>query len=103
MIGGAGEMMDTAGVGIATFEESSGWVRQQPGGSGTSSTMLQNINREIVAPESILEYERLQGALKRTQRAEVRYASSIPSAASAGCSPASSRRCSPRARRPRRW
>ena len=25
-----GAMMDTAGVGIATFEESSGWVRQQP-------------------------------------------------------------------------
>ena len=35
--------------------------------------MLQNINREIVAPESIAEYERLQLALKRTERAEVRY------------------------------
>jgi PAS domain S-box-containing protein len=68
-----GAMMDTAGVGIATFEESSGWVRQQPTGSGSTSTMLQNISREIVAPESALEYERLQDALKSTQRAEVRY------------------------------
>jgi PAS domain-containing protein len=35
--------------------------------------MLQNISRDIVAPESALEYERLQEALKRTERAEVRY------------------------------
>jgi PAS domain S-box-containing protein len=68
-----GAMMDTAGVGIATFEESSGWVRQRPQPGGSSSAMLQNINREIVAPESIAEYERLQLALKRTERAEVRY------------------------------
>jgi PAS domain S-box-containing protein len=68
-----GAMMDTAGVGIATFEESSGWVRQRPHQGGSSSAMLQNINREIVAPESIAEYERLQRALKRTERAEVRY------------------------------
>ncbi len=68
-----GAMMDTAGVGIATFEESSGWVRQQPVGAGATSTMLQNISRDIVAPESALEYERLQQALKRTERAEVRY------------------------------
>ena len=68
-----GAMMDTAGVGIATFEESSGWVRQRPVGTGSTSTMLQNISRDIVAPESVLEYERLQQALKRTERAEVRY------------------------------
>ena len=35
--------------------------------------MLQNISRDIVAPESLAEYERLQQALKRTERAEVRY------------------------------
>ena len=69
-----GAMMDTASVGIATFEESSGWVRQQPkSGGGPSSSLLQNISRDIVAPESLAEYERLQIALKRTQRAEVRY------------------------------
>ena len=71
-----GAMMDTASVGIATFEESSGWVRQPAkigGAGGSSSSLLQNISREIVAPESLAEYERLQSALKRTQRAEVRY------------------------------
>ncbi|MEO8836420.1 MAG: PAS domain S-box protein, partial [Caldimonas sp.] len=70
-----GAMMDTAGVGIATFEESSGWVRQPhaAGAAASSSSVLQNISRDIVAPESIAEYERLQLALKRTERAEVRY------------------------------
>jgi PAS domain S-box-containing protein len=68
-----GAMMDTASVGIATFEESSGWVRQQPKAGGSSSSLLQNISRDIVAPESLAEYERLQTALRRTQRTEVRY------------------------------
>ena len=68
-----GALMDTAGVGIATFEESSGWVRQR-GGGGSASVVPQNISREIVVPESLAEYERLQLALKRTERAEVRYA-----------------------------
>ncbi len=67
-----GAMMDTASVGIATFEESSGWVRQPPN-SGGSSSLLQNISRDIVAPESLAEFERLQTALKRTQRIEARY------------------------------
>ena len=40
--------------------------------------LLQNISRDIVAPESLAEYERLQAALKRTQRAEVRYAIEHP-------------------------
>ncbi len=68
-----GALMDTAGVGIATFEESSGWVRQRSG-SGSASAVPHNISRDIVAPESLAEYERLQLALKRTERAEVRYA-----------------------------
>jgi PAS domain S-box-containing protein len=68
-----GAMMDTASVGIATFEESSGWVRQQPKAGGSSSSLLQNISRDIVAPESLAEFERLQTALRRTQRAEVRF------------------------------
>ena len=63
-----GAMMDTAGVGIATFEESSGWVRQQRRPAAASaSALLQNISRDIVAPESLPEYERLQHALKRTR------------------------------------
>jgi hypothetical protein len=71
-----GAMMDTAGVGITTFEESSGWFRQRP--AGGTSTLLQNISRDLVADESLPEYERLQGALKRTERAEVRYAIEHP-------------------------
>ena len=74
-----GAMMDTAGVGIATFQESSGWVRQEPGaGAPSSAQALHNISRDIVLPESLPEYERLQAALKKTERAEVRYAIQHP-------------------------
>jgi PAS domain S-box-containing protein len=70
-----GAMMDTAGVGLATFQESSGWVRrpQSAGGAGAGSA-LQAIGRDIVVPESLPEFERLQHALKNAERAEVRYA-----------------------------
>ena len=76
-------LMDTAGVGLATFQESSGWVRQShagraAGGSAPgapdASAALQSIGRDIVAPESLPEFERLQAALRQAQRAEVRYA-----------------------------
>ena len=78
-----GAMMETAGVGLATFQESVGWVRQrqredtQRGGLGTgtaSSVALQSIKREIVVPDSLPAFERLQTALRRAERAEVRYA-----------------------------
>ncbi|MFG5406913.1 PAS domain S-box protein [Piscinibacter sakaiensis] len=78
-----GALMDTAGVGLATFQESSGWVRQRirppaelPAGAPSKpvSAALQSISRDIVAPESMPEYERLQHALRHAQRAEVRYA-----------------------------
>ncbi|WP_280151245.1 PAS domain S-box protein [Piscinibacter sp. XHJ-5] len=73
-----GALIDTAGVGIATFQESSGWVRQRQPQAGAadaaSSAALQSISREIVVPESLPEYERLQQALRQAQRAEVRYA-----------------------------
>jgi PAS domain S-box-containing protein len=80
-----GAMMDTAGVGLATFQESSGWVRQRirPPAAGAAvsdpvatpvSAALQSISRDIVLPESLAEYERLQHALRHAQRAEVRYA-----------------------------
>jgi PAS domain S-box-containing protein len=72
-----GALMTTAGVGIATFEESSGWVRQRSS-SGSASVVPHNISRDIVAPESLAEYERLQLALKRTERAEFRYAIDHP-------------------------
>lgn len=79
-----GALMDTAGVGLATFQESSGWVRQRlrpvtdaVAGAPTPppvSAALQSISRDIVLPESLDEYERLQHALRHAQRAEVRYA-----------------------------
>lgn len=72
-----GALMDTAGVGIATFQEQVGWVRQAgvaPAGDTAASAALQSISREIVVPESLPEYERLQQALRLARRAEVRYA-----------------------------
>lgn len=76
-----GALMDTAGVGLATFQASSGWVQHgagasAPGDSETSasSAALQSIRREVVLPQSLAEYEKLQFALRHSQRAEVRYA-----------------------------
>lgn len=75
-----GALVDTAGIGVATFEESRGWlpssVRQVAGGrrGGAAAASLQSISRDIVEPESLPDYERLQRALKRGERAEVRYA-----------------------------
>ena len=79
-----GALMDTAGVGLATFAESSGWVRQRqgvapavgsdPSAPSVASAAVQSISREIVEPGSMPEYERLQEALRHATRAEVRYA-----------------------------
>ena len=66
-----GALIDTAGVGLATFQEASGWV---PRGAAA----LQSIGRDIVAPESMPEFERLQTALRHAQRAELRYAIDHP-------------------------
>ncbi len=78
-----GAMMETAGVGLATFQESVGWVRQRQyegaeragaDAGAASPVALQSIKREIVLPESLPAFERLQTALRRGERAEVRYA-----------------------------
>ncbi|MED5619899.1 PAS domain S-box protein [Ideonella sp. BN130291] len=71
-----GALMDTASIGIATFEESRGWVSSAQGkGSGKAGAAgLQSIGRDMVVPESLADYERLQRALKQGERAEVRYA-----------------------------
>jgi len=76
-----GALMDTAGVGLATFQESTGWVQHgnvHAPGAGASelpaSAALQTIRRDVVMPDSLPEYERLQQALRHAQRAEVRYA-----------------------------
>ena len=72
-----GALMDTASIGIATYEESRGWLRSPQGtraGQGGGPGGLQSISRDIVEPESLPEYERLQRSLKQGERAEVRYA-----------------------------
>jgi PAS domain S-box-containing protein len=74
-----GALMDTAGVGLATFQESSGWVQHGAvfGGAAESvggAPALQSIRRDVVLPESLPEYDKLQQALRLAQRAEVRYA-----------------------------
>ncbi len=76
-----GALVDSAGVGLATFQEASGWVQHgsalpPSGGSGdaASAAALQSIRREVVIPESLPEYERLQQALRHGHRTVVRYA-----------------------------
>ena len=71
-----GALMDTAGVGVATFDSARGWLRpraerRRPAAKAAG---LQSIARDIVEPDSLPEYERLQQALRRGERTEVRYA-----------------------------
>ncbi len=71
-----GALMDTAGVGVATFDSRRGWLRPRPERRRppAKSAGLQAIARDIVEPDSLPEYERLQQALRRGERTEVRYA-----------------------------
>ncbi|GCL64892.1 PAS domain S-box protein [Pseudaquabacterium pictum] len=86
-----GALMDTASVGVATYEASRGWLQTRPvrssaGGGGTPSggapaglaAGLQSIGRDQVEPGSREEFERLQRALREGQRAQVRYAVQVP-------------------------
>ena len=86
-----GALMDTASVGVATYEASRGWVNSRPGrgpvaaGAGADPAAppglagaLQSIRREQVEPASRAEFERLQRALRDGQRAQVRYAVKVP-------------------------
>ncbi|MEF7613079.1 PAS domain S-box protein [Aquincola sp. MAHUQ-54] len=69
-----GALMNTAGVGVATFEPSRGWLPSARAGGEERAGGLQGISRELVEPASLPDYERLQRALKGGERAEVRYA-----------------------------
>lgn len=95
-----GALMDTAGVGVATYEASRGWVHSAPRASSVPATGggkrgakaqgqaagvqpsvqtgLQSIGREQVEPGSRDEFERLQRALREGRRAQVRYAVRLP-------------------------
>lgn len=84
-----GALMDTAGVGVATYEASRGWVNSRsarPGAAGGDGQApaaglpagLQAIGREQVEPGSREAFERLQRALRDGQRVQVRYAVQVP-------------------------
>jgi PAS domain S-box-containing protein len=72
-----GALVDTAGIGVATFDESRGWLRStapRAAGGDAPTESVQAISRELVDPASIGEYDRLQRALKSGERVQVRYA-----------------------------
>ncbi len=79
-----GALVDTAGVALATFHESMGWLKsgvprastaaQAASPASSRAAALQAIGRDIVEPGSMAEFERLQQALRRSERVEVRYA-----------------------------
>ncbi|HSW07532.1 PAS domain S-box protein [Aquabacterium sp.] len=81
-----GALMDTAGVGVATYEVSRGWLKSrgsqrnsQPGSAPAGMQAgLQSIGRDQVDAASMEEFDRLQRALREGQRAQVRYAVQLP-------------------------
>jgi len=84
-----GALMDTASVGVATYEASRGWLQARPARSGAAAAPnggappglaagLQSIGRDQVDPASRDEFERLQRALREGRRAQVRYAVQVP-------------------------
>lgn len=73
-----GALVDTASIGVATFDESRGWLRstapRAAAGGGAPPESVQAISRELVDPASVGDYDRLQRALKSGERVQVRYA-----------------------------
>ncbi|MBI3367815.1 MAG: PAS domain S-box protein, partial [Burkholderiales bacterium] len=71
-----GALMDTAGIGVATYESSRGWLPASEGGESRPALPggLQAIGREQVELASRAEFDRLQSALREGKRAQVRYA-----------------------------
>ena len=84
-----GMMMGTASIGVATYDPSRGWLASTgpaagaSGAAGSTGTLerkeaqggaLLGISRDLVEPDSLPEYERLQQALRKGERTEVRYA-----------------------------
>ncbi len=76
-------LMHTAGVGVATYEASRGWVNSRPVRAGAPNPPsglpggLDAIGRDQVDPGSRGEFERLQQALREGRRAQVRYAVTV--------------------------
>ena len=84
-----GILMDTASIGVATYDPGRGWLAPSVGaaapadgpgvgavgeGAARNGGALLGIGRELIDPDSLPEYERLQRALRQGERTEVRYA-----------------------------
>jgi len=84
-----GMLMNTASIGVATYDPARGWLLPQaqpeppepPGEADpdaprppAAAGALLGVSRDLVEPGSQPEYDRLQQALRRGERAEVRYA-----------------------------
>jgi PAS domain S-box-containing protein len=79
-----GMLMDTASIGVATYDPTRGWLapgaaarpqrHQQLPAEPRAGGALLGIGRDLVEPESLPEFERLQRALRSGERTEVRYA-----------------------------
>ena len=78
-------LMGTAGIGVATWDAARGWVGSVQRGAGAPGSSLglegdqrqgslMAVGRDLVEPESMADYERLQTALRQRSRIEVRYA-----------------------------
>ena len=79
-------LMGTAGIGVATWDAARGWVgsvQRGPrvgapeGGVPTGDQRqgsLMAVGRDLVEPDSMPEYDRLQAALRTRSQVEVRYA-----------------------------
>ncbi|MEP6504738.1 MAG: PAS domain-containing protein, partial [Betaproteobacteria bacterium] len=80
-------LMGTAGIGVATWDAARGWVGSVQRGTraggpdgalarvdGERQGSLMAVGRDLVEPESMADYERLQAALRTRSRIEVRYA-----------------------------
>ena len=86
-----GMLMDTASIGVATYDPARGWLASSamapaaPSPAAAAAGVpaqraqpqagaLLGIGRELVEPSSLPDFERLQQALRRGERTEVRYA-----------------------------
>ena len=80
-------LMGTAGIGVATWDAARGWVGSVQRGPRAGSPeggaapdgdqrqgSLMAVGRDLVEPDSMADYERLQTALRNRSRIEVRYA-----------------------------
>ena len=83
-----GALMNTSGVGVATFEANRGWLPSRGSGMPVSpsdgadaaplNVGLQSVRRDQVVPASLPEFERLQQALQQAERVQVRYEVELP-------------------------